>query len=63
MNQQKSFILYDNYYEQIVQLSNKDRGTLLLAIFEYRIFGEVRCERNRRNGKHGGDQRKPTRFF
>ena len=42
MNQQKSFILYDNYYEQIVQLSNKDRGTLLLAIFEYRMFGEAR---------------------
>jgi hypothetical protein len=36
-----SFVLYDDEYDFIKLLSFEERGKLLTAIFEHRLFGEV----------------------
>ena len=41
MADKKSFVLYDSYFNQIQFLTMEQRGELLTAILEYRIFGEI----------------------
>ena len=44
MTNQKSFVLYDNYWNQLEFLTMEQRGELLTAIFEYRKFGECKTQ-------------------
>ena len=40
LNKKNSFILYDTQYDGISLLSLEERGRLLTAIFEYRLYGK-----------------------
>ena len=44
MTNKKSFVLYDNYFHQLEFLTMEQRGELFTAIFEYRVFGEVKTQ-------------------
>ena len=44
MAEKNSFILYDNYFNQIQFLDMEQRGELLTAIFEYRNSGEIQTQ-------------------
>ena len=46
MTEKKSFVLYDNYFNQISFLDMEQRGELLTAIFELRNYGESKIQLN-----------------
>lgn len=37
-----SFILYNEYYKNFLELSAEERGALIMAIFEYNIYGNIK---------------------